>query len=104
MISESFAGQLAPILGELNAALFENWEEWEVPIVADSKWPKNVKKTHARWIDSLSARQREIDASIAAKAEFEYLFDRPFEDNSKVTRRRPVHCGISLAAPSLGSR
>ena len=84
VISESFAGQLAPILGELNAALFENWEEWEVPIVADSKWPKNVKKTHARWIDSLSARQREIDASIAAKAEFEYLFDRPFEDNSKV--------------------
>jgi len=30
------------------------------------------------------ARQKEIDASIAAKAEFEYLFDRPYEDKKKV--------------------
>ena len=30
------------------------------------------------------ARQKEIDASIAAKAEFEYLYDKPYEDKSKV--------------------
>lgn len=30
------------------------------------------------------ARQREIDASIAAKAEFEYLYDKPYEDGRKV--------------------
>jgi adenine-specific DNA-methyltransferase len=29
-------------------------------------------------------RQKEIDASIAAKAEFEYLYDKPYEDKSKV--------------------
>ncbi|MBK1630904.1 site-specific DNA-methyltransferase [Thiohalocapsa halophila] len=30
------------------------------------------------------ARQREIDASIAAKADFEYLYDKPFEDKKTV--------------------
>src|SRR5439155_14870550 len=29
-------------------------------------------------------RQKEIDASIAAKAEFEYLYDKPYVDNRKV--------------------
>ena len=30
------------------------------------------------------ARQKEIDASIAAKAEFEYLYDKPYDDKKKV--------------------
>ena len=30
------------------------------------------------------ARQKEIDASIAANADYEYLYDRPYEDRSKV--------------------
>jgi len=30
------------------------------------------------------ARQREIDASIAAKADFEYLYDKPYEDRRTV--------------------
>ena len=30
------------------------------------------------------ARQKEIDASIAARAEFEYLYDKPYSDNSRV--------------------
>ena len=29
-------------------------------------------------------RQKEIDASIAAKAEFEFLYDKPYTDNKKV--------------------
>ena len=30
------------------------------------------------------ARQQEIDASIAAKADFEFLYDKPYEDKKKV--------------------
>ena len=30
------------------------------------------------------ARQKEIDASIAARAEYEYLYDKPYEDKNKV--------------------
>ena len=39
---------------------------------------------HAEWWEHRLARQREIDASIAANAEYENLYDRPYEDNSKV--------------------
>jgi len=39
---------------------------------------------HARWWESRIARQREIDASIAAKADYEYLYDKPYEDKKKV--------------------
>ena len=33
---------------------------------------------------SAIARQREIDATIAARADFEYLYDKPYSDNRKV--------------------
>jgi adenine-specific DNA-methyltransferase len=39
---------------------------------------------HAQWWEARIARQKEIDASIAAKAEFEYLYDKPYTDSSRV--------------------
>ena len=36
------------------------------------------------WWEARIARQREIDASIAAKAEFEYLYDKPYANNKAV--------------------
>src|SRR5207248_7075967 len=36
------------------------------------------------WCKQRIARQKEIDASIAAKAESEYLYDKPYSDNKKV--------------------
>jgi hypothetical protein len=39
---------------------------------------------HADWWKQRIARQKEIDASIAAKADFEYLYDKPYEDKRKV--------------------
>src|SRR5204862_4935877 len=47
-------------------------------------WPHAVTKIHAGWWQARTARQKEIDASIAAKAEFEYLFDKPYDDKKKV--------------------
>jgi adenine-specific DNA-methyltransferase len=35
-------------------------------------------------LDGRIQRQQEIDASIAAQAEAEYLYDRPYQDNGKV--------------------
>lgn len=35
------------------------------------------------------ALQKEIDASISAKGEFEYLYDKPFLDNSKIRAAGP---------------
>jgi adenine-specific DNA-methyltransferase len=96
---------LAPLLAELNTALgralvgaaqaaigeqsrlaplLQAWQEWEVPREAESKWPDAAKALHARWWEARIGRQREIDASIAAKAEFEYLYDKPYDDKKKV--------------------
>jgi len=60
------------------------WEEWEIPREADEKWPDAAKKLHAEWWQHRIARQKEINASIAAKADFEYLYDKPYEDKKKV--------------------
>ena len=49
------------------------------------------KQDHAAWWEARIARQKEIDASIAAKAEFEYLYDKPYEDKKKVRVAGPVH-------------
>jgi adenine-specific DNA-methyltransferase len=37
-----------------------------------------------RFWEARIARQKEIDASIAAKAEFEFLYDKPYTDNSRI--------------------
>jgi adenine-specific DNA-methyltransferase len=47
-------------------------------------WPEVLTKLHSEWWQARIARQNEIDASIAAKAEFEYLHDKPYEDKRKV--------------------
>ena len=47
-------------------------------------WPLPAQKLHADWWQARIARQKEIDASIAAKAEFEYLYDKPYDDKKRV--------------------
>ncbi|MGB9149529.1 MAG: site-specific DNA-methyltransferase [Burkholderiales bacterium] len=61
------------------------WEEWEIPRDTDAKWNDVAKKYHAEWWQARIARQKEIDASIAAKAEYEFLYDKPY-DNKKSVR------------------
>ena len=58
--------------------------EWEVPRDAPEDWPECATEPLARFWDARIARQREIDASIAAHADFEYLYDKPYEDKGKV--------------------
>jgi adenine-specific DNA-methyltransferase len=65
--------------------LLPAWQEWEIPREADDQWPDAAKKLHADWWSARIARQQEIDKSIAAKAEFETLYDKPYE-NKKCVR------------------
>ena len=58
--------------------------DWEVPREAPADWPPATAQPLADFWDARIARQREIDASIAAKADFEYLYDKPYEDKSTV--------------------
>jgi adenine-specific DNA-methyltransferase len=84
VIWDKWDANLEPLRGKLNAALKKTWQEWEIPREADEKWSKEATKLHAEWWTARIARQKEIDASIAAKAEYEYLYDKPYEDKKKV--------------------
>jgi adenine-specific DNA-methyltransferase len=69
---------------KINSLTKKTWQEWEVPREADSKWSENIKKLHVEWWEARIARQQEIDKSIAAKADFEFLYDKPYIDKQKV--------------------
>ncbi len=84
VIWEGFQETLEPLRKELNATLGEEWEEWQIPRDAAEGWPAKATDLHARWWQQRIARQKEIDASIAAKADFEYLYDKPYEDKGTV--------------------
>jgi adenine-specific DNA-methyltransferase len=60
------------------------WEEWEVPREGGKEWPAGAVELLARWWELRRGRQQEIDASIARRADMEFLYDQPYEENKKV--------------------
>jgi len=101
VIWEKWQEKIAPLLEKLAAVVskkestakspstnhhppFTSLAEWEVPREYPTDWPESAKKHHADFWQARIARQREIDASIAAKAEYEYLYDKPYDDKKKV--------------------
>jgi len=75
---------LEPLRDEINAATGEHFEEWQIPREPKPDWSSNVRGVHKAWWDARIKRQHEIDASIAARAEVEYLYDKPYPDPSRV--------------------
>ncbi|MCB1131498.1 MAG: site-specific DNA-methyltransferase, partial [Verrucomicrobiae bacterium] len=84
VIWEEFQQMLEPLRDALNKSLSKAWKEWEIPREADANWPEAAKQAHADWWQHRITRQKEIDASIAARADSEYLYDKPYEDKKKV--------------------
>lgn len=98
VIWEKFQQILEPLREKLNTVLGRGiphpspargegvlaWEEWQIPREADPHWPDAAQSLHAQWWQQRIARQNEIDASIAAKADYEYLYDKPYEDKKTV--------------------
>lgn len=84
VIWEKWQKTLEPLRERLNVSLKRKWLEWDIPRDAESGWAEASKELHAAWWQARIARQKEIDASIAAKAEFEKLYDKPYVDNKKV--------------------
>ncbi len=83
-IWETYQEQLEPLRAKLNQTLKQTWEEWEIPRDAEDTWPAAAKQLHSDWWQQRIARQKEIDASIAAKADQEFLYDKPYEDKGTV--------------------
>ena len=84
VIWEQYQEQMEPVRSQLNKAVKQAWEEWEIPRQTESTWSAEARKLHEQWWRLRLARQKEIDKSIAAKAEYEYLYDKPYVDNKKV--------------------
>lgn len=96
VIWEKWQDVLEPLRRQLNEALVTTFEEWEIPRDLDA-WldgkdgqakvhlaTDEVRKLHTGWWEGRISRQKEIDASIARAADVELLYDRPYEDKSRV--------------------
>ncbi|MCB9860853.1 MAG: site-specific DNA-methyltransferase [Phycisphaeraceae bacterium] len=102
VIWEKFEAKLQPVREKLTGAIPAKWlaeyrkrqkytadvpaelQEWEIPREQPEDWPGACKTLLDEFWKLRIARQKEIDASIAAKADFEYLYDKPYEDKKKV--------------------
>lgn len=84
VIWDGWQKKLEPLREALNAAVKADWQDWQVPREVDAKWTPKAREIHSEWWKGRIERQRDIDASIAAKAESEYLYDRPYEDKKRV--------------------
>ena len=74
----------AAALRSLNKVLSRQYTLEDVPDSPRDPWAPAATDLHTRWWEARIARQHEIDASIAAKADFEYLYDKPYEDRKRV--------------------
>ena len=84
VIWNKYQERLEPIRKLLNEELGESWQEWEIPRDVVDDWSESARQSHKEWWNLRIERQQEIDASIAAKADSEYLYDKPYQDNKKV--------------------
>ncbi len=102
VIRERFEAKLAPLRENLTKTIPAKWlaehrtqqkytaevageiQEWEIPRERPEDWPEACQPLLDEFWKLRIARQKEIDASIAAKADFEYLYDKPYEDKKKV--------------------
>jgi adenine-specific DNA-methyltransferase len=83
-IWEKWQAVLEPLRAALNEAMCESWEDWQIPRELPVGAPASAAEPHAKWWEARIARQGEIDASIATRADVEYLYDKPYIDISRV--------------------
>jgi adenine-specific DNA-methyltransferase len=94
VIYERYQQQMEPLRAELNKLTKSNWEEWEIPrelpgARAAGQPPPNPRLQKAgelleSWWKLRRARQKEIDDSIARRADVEFLYDQPEEDKKRI--------------------
>jgi adenine-specific DNA-methyltransferase len=70
-------------LADLNTMRGSRFTLDTLPTQAITPWPPEAENALNQFWEARIARQTEIDASIKAKADFEYLYDKPFIDKSK---------------------
>ena len=84
VIHAKWQEKLEPLRQELNRLLSHSWEEWQIPREPEDSWPPQAKDLLAQWWARRRERQQDIDASIAAQADTERLYDQPYEDGKRL--------------------
>src|SRR5664280_2908557 len=86
VIWDQWEERLAPLRGQISEVRGQKkpLEEWEIPRERPKDWPLTTDALISDFWKARIARQQEIDKSIAAKAEFEFLYDKPYDDKKKV--------------------
>jgi adenine-specific DNA-methyltransferase len=86
LIHARYQEQLEPLLLQLNELTGSDWQEWQVPRQLPEIYSQQseIQNLHSEWWQLRRARQKEIDASIARRADTELLYDQPYEDNKKI--------------------
>ncbi len=72
------------MLHQLNQQLNRKYTLETLPDAPRDPWPAEPTCVHAAWWEARIERQKRIDASIARRADIEYLYDRPYEDKSRI--------------------
>ena len=81
------------LLAEINKVAKKKWEEWEIPrdlTGLKESTPKasgadeDLSGLLAKYWELRRARQKEIDATIARRADTEFLYDKPYEDKKRI--------------------
>ena len=84
VIWEKWKRDIDAALEKLNSLLGEKLNEWDVPFEPKAEWNEKVRAAHSEYLKLISAKKDEINQSIASHAEYEYLYDKPYEDKKKV--------------------
>jgi adenine-specific DNA-methyltransferase len=82
VIHEKYQNRLEELRAKINAAAGKEWQEWEIsreaPVGA-----QYIAPLQEYW-QTRQTRQKEIDASIARRADTEFLYDQPYEEPRRI--------------------
>ncbi|MDD3529551.1 MAG: site-specific DNA-methyltransferase [Gallionellaceae bacterium] len=76
-IHERMHPAIEAALANLNKAAKESLNEWEVPFDFPADWPESARQPFDAFHAARQAMQKQMDASIAAHADQETLYDQP---------------------------
>ncbi|MEI6795360.1 MAG: site-specific DNA-methyltransferase, partial [Methanomassiliicoccales archaeon] len=82
VIHGKWQNDMEPLRETINKVSGRNYEEWEMP--KEIGGDENLSSLLKNWWELRRRRQKEIDESIAKRAEMEILYDRPYEDRSRI--------------------
>jgi adenine-specific DNA-methyltransferase len=75
------------LLAEINKVAKKKWQEWEVPRefkTSEVSETSEVSRLLTQYWELRRTRQKEIDATIARRADTEFLYDKPYEDKKRI--------------------